>query len=1017
MEDLTDRFTDSHGNNPLEGKTVYVTPSDYNQSILVNVPNNAFSIFSQNVRSLEAKIGVLQEILANFEHTFPVIALQEIWSVSPGLSLPGYQQILYNSRDKHTLMRNHNCGGGVAMFIRQGLDAETLSFENEFVKGVYESIWVKIKLGANNNIIVASIYRPNTQGSDLGKATKYHTAILDKIHRDNSFKKCKIFLCGDFNIDLLHFDSHSATGDFLDLSIERGYLPLISKPTRVTERSATLIDNIYSNSSTIHSSAILINDISDHFPCAIFDTVGVYITPTLTRVRDTSDLAISNLKNDLGHTDWDCVIESQNAREASDLFFTLIEHSVESNLPFKTVKNRPPKKLAPWFTSGLKVSSTTKQKLLRKKLKNPSTVNADAYKKYKNLYNSVCRKAEKLHLSREFLAKSKDIKATWRLINSTLGRASKKGGKLAEFFRDSNGNKITTPELIAEGFNMYFATIGQNLADKIPETDKSIFDFLPSRTHAHISFRTKNEAELLEIISKLKPKLSAGTDGVSSKVLKEIAPAIIRPFVHVINLSLTQGYVPAQIKSAIIKPIYKADDTHLFANHRPISILNAFSKVFEKVVGLQLINYLDENNILYDLQFGFRKSRSIEQALALFCHKIATALNSKNYGIAVFIDLKKAFDTVPHDKLLQKLEHYGVRKNELSWFRSYFEGRTQCTEYNGVKSGFTALNIGVPQGSILGPLLFVIFINDLARNVTLFTTLFADDTAFLHFGEEIPQLVRRVNLGLREAEIWFNTNRMTLHPDKTKFIFFNPTKTDFPCKIYLCGKEVERIGDEQKTKYFKFLGLRVDEKLKWDHHILSVRARLSSANFALSRAKYKTSAEARLNIFHALLASHIRFGAVIYSTANRAALKPLESIYKKALRNVDLQKYNAHTAPTLKRLKVLDFNDLIISCQATFMHNIHNHRVPDCLLGLVQYKKEVLQVKIREADGSFHVPPHRFKSPIYNCALAWNNLPCVLKQTNKSSQFKHALKRHLIDNYDEHCSLLNCKQCRITRLD
>ena len=211
-------------------------------------------------------------------------------------------------------------------------------------------------------------------------------------------------------------------------------------------------------------------------------------------------------------------------------------------------------------------------------------VNCEKYKLYKNLYNSLCRKAEKLYLSEQFLTKSKDIKATWRLINSTLGRASKKGGKLAEFFRDKHGTKITTADCIAEGFNNYFATIGQNLADKIPATDKSIFDYLPPRIPARLHFRTRSEAKILAIVGKLKPKLSAGMDGVSSKILKEIISVIIRLFTHVINLSLTQGFVPAQLKTAIIKPIYKADDTHLFVNHRPISILNAVSKVYEQIV-------------------------------------------------------------------------------------------------------------------------------------------------------------------------------------------------------------------------------------------------------------------------------------------------------------------------------------------------------------------------------------------------------------------------------------------------
>ena len=463
-----------------------------------------------------------QEILDNFQNPISVLALQEIWSVPPGLQVAGYQPIIYNSRDKDQPTRDSNCGGGAAVFLRNGLDSEILTFKDQFVRGVYESVWVKIQLSKNKGVIVASIYRPNTKPLEsLAKATQIHHDILLQIKRDPALKGCKVYLCGDFNVNLLNFESHKATGEFLDMSLEKGFIPYITKPTRVTAHSATLIDNIYTNSNTVANARLLMCDISDHFPCVIFDTIGVFITPASNRIRDTSDSAIRNLKNALGFSDWDCVLNSSDAEKASDDFFKLIGVAVETYLPYKTVKTKPTRRLAPWFTSGLKVSSSTKQKLLRDKLKNPSMENCEKYKLYKNLYNSLCRKAEKLYLSEQFLAKSKNIKATWRLINSTLGRASKKGGKLAEFFRDKNGTKITTADSIAEGFNNYFATIGQNLADKIPATDKNIFDYLPPRILTKLHFCTRSEAKILAIVGKLKPKLSAGTDGLAPKFLRK----------------------------------------------------------------------------------------------------------------------------------------------------------------------------------------------------------------------------------------------------------------------------------------------------------------------------------------------------------------------------------------------------------------------------------------------------------------------------------------------------------------
>ena len=227
---------------------------------------------------------------------------------------------------------------------------------------------------------------------------------------------------------------------------------------------------------------------------------------------------------------------------------------------------------------------------------------------------------------------------------------------------------------------------------------------MPLKTQTTFNFNKILNKTVLEFITKLKPKTSHGPDLISNNVLKKIAPTIILPLVHLINLSMSSGFVPSQLKFSTIKPIFKSDDRNTFGNYRPISILSCFSQLLEKIICQQLINYFEINKLFYKHQYGFRANHSTIHALAHFCEKIYSAFNQDKFSIAVFIDLKKAFDTVDSEILLKKLEHYGIKSIELDWFKSYLSNRIQCCQINGHNSLTREVKMGVPQGSVAGPL-------------------------------------------------------------------------------------------------------------------------------------------------------------------------------------------------------------------------------------------------------------------------------------------------------------------------
>ena len=317
------------------------------------------------------------------------------------------------------------------------------------------------------------------------------------------------------------------------------------------------------------------------------------------------------------------------------------------------------------------------------------------------------------------------MRATWRLLNEVLN-CKKSRPKPNPVFKVGD-QETADPKEIANRFCHYFSNIGPNLAKRI-QSATSHKDFLSGNFSQSMFLDLATQEEIIDNTCKFPAGKSAGYDNISMSIIKRSINSISSPLTQIVNLSIIHGIVPNELKIARVVPIFKSGDKALFSNYRPISVLPCFSKILERIIYNCIINYLNDFNVLCDNQYGFRKNRSPSLALIDLCDRISSAFDRREYALGVFLDLSKAFDTVNHAILFDKLEHYGIRGLALEWVKSYFSERAQFVEFNNVRSSPQGISCGVPQGSILGPLFFILYVNDLNNASLLDAILFADDT-------------------------------------------------------------------------------------------------------------------------------------------------------------------------------------------------------------------------------------------------------------------------------------------------
>ena len=1010
--------------NPIHHSNYYNNEEFIEAHKHIDVKLSILNLNCQCVNSKFDKIKLFLEGINNNSMPVSVITLQETWADNETemnfFNLPNYTMVYDDSRlSKH---------GGLVTYIHNTFTFERLSDDIYNQNStVYESMFLKIHNKSSKFIkyIIGNIYRrPSSTIDELGQFIDEFTTVTQNLQEQHM----KSYLCGDYNINLLKIDSSLHCNRFFENITTLGFFPQITRPTRLSGESNTLIDNIFTNDfCKPHLSGILVTPISDHLMqfCTIIGKKerSSKNYPKYIEVENLSPLAMNNFKQAIVKSNVYQKLKTDpdaNPNNNYEILSAVIMESKANHLPKKTQRfNKYKHKKEKWMSSALLKSVVHKNKLYRDWKSttdnNEYRIKQVNFKTYERILKNMIKESKQKYYFDTFSAQKNDIKKTWATIDEKLNRKKNTADFPEEFLYKEK--TITDLKDIAKSFNEYFSNIGPSLSEKIDMSGNTMTysDYLTNPAHSRFSFTPVSEKETLNIINNLKNKKSYGIDGISNVLLKSIANEILKPLTLIINQSLETGIFPDAFKTSKVTPLYKKGDKTDLNNYRPISILPTISKVFERVIHVQLYDYFCKNNLLCEQQYGFRSKHSTELATIKLVDFLVKSMDENKIPGAIYLDLSKAFDTLNFNILINKLKFYGFTGTPLKLLENYLRDRHQFVAFKNINSDLKEIRTGIPQGSILGPLFFSIYINDLINSSNLFNYLmYADDTT-LYFNLEDVDSVNmsdNINIHLEKINVWLKLNKLTVNVSKTKFMIFHKRRDTPQLDLLLNNIKIDLVSN------FTFLGIILDSSLSWKNHTKMIAIKISKIIGILHKLKYIFPKEILLIIYKSLIVPHLNYGLLLWGVN----LKDIFLLQKKAIRLVTHNSYTSHTEPIFKENGLLNLADMFLLNKLKFLHKIFHNNLPSYFetywehftQSVVNYN---LRSRILPVPRIYHVYAESLF--VYQLVKILNDFEYLIiiklrERSHSFAGFSNYITRYLIDKYSDKkiCDVPDCFACK-----
>lgn len=874
------------------------------------------TVVAQNIRSIYCNFDDFQVTLAHLDFDPDVVVLTEC-RLTPDKPIPCIPN--YSS-----LASIHNCNqnDGVVVYVKTALRSSMKEIQ------LVDASCVQVEV---LNCTIIAIYR----SPSFTNALNFINSLNNHLNTIKSHKN--IIVTGDININLiLNSKDNSQTCNnrvkYLNMSASHGLLPGHLLPTR----GPNCLDHFiikFDRQKTTANIAVLNTSVTDHATLFL----------SLSKVKNRKPLP-----NNRDIIDYDRALSYLRHKNLQELLFSedpdfiitnLLAKLIESLNESKTVKHVSNRKhpIKPWITNGiLRCIRNRNEMQLKLRLDPQNEVLKITFKRYRNYCNKLIKKLKRNYQKEQLEKSQKNSKTLWNTIRTITNFKTNKNKNVDLLDSES------APDDAVNMVNCYFANIGKQLAENI-SSETSFSDLNQLRESCNqprnyvssfVLFETDPQ-EIVNVISSLKPDSAAGWDGIPTKFII-LAKSFIAPVIsHFANLCFRTGQFPAPLKQSIVTPVYKNGKRDEANSYRPISVLPVLSKIIEKLINMRLINYLNKLNILSNSQYGFRHGKSTEDAILSLTTLISKKLDEGKKCMAIFLDLKKAFDTVSLSILLQKLESIGIRGAPLDLFKNYLYGRKQRVRIGEYESDDLEISYGVPQGSVLGPTLFLIYINHLT-NLKIYggkVYSYADDTALVFEGLTWESVFNAANRGLNVVSTWLKANLLTLNISKTNYICFSINKVTEPdnslkVKIHDCdGIDWQgcTCATLERVACTKYLGVIVDQRLSWHPHIEYINSRIRKLVWIFKSLRHVASKMLLNQIYVSLAQSVITYCISVWGGASKTKFLEIERGQRCLIKVMYFKPYRFPTKELYELCELLSVRKLYILMCTLKLHKTLQH--------------------------------------------------------------------------------------------
>lgn len=947
----------------------------------LGISKNGMIIGHINIQGIRSKFDELQILLtSNKIDIFGITEtkLDQI-HITESFTINGFQVPFRKDR-------SNKKGGGILVYVRNNISC---CQRTDLEDSELEHVWLEVKNPNSKSFLLCVLYRPP---SSLVSWKTSFDANIDKAQCEDK----EILIVGDLNKDLMN---DQLKEEWVNFTLSLGLTQLITTPTRVSKNSKTLIDHIYSdNIQNISWTTAPKLSLSDHFPIFCSRKTKINCKKSAhhsIKYRSFKSFNENDFLSDLNSVGFDNIMQMSDVNVALNTFIENFISLIDKHVPLR--QHRVKKIQQPDWING-EILDAMKE---RDKFKIRHDENN--YKLYRNKVSELISQAKKNSYEKKIAEGQNNPSSIWKIFKEfrTPGQVINPINTITV-----DGQDVSDPQIISNEFNTFFTNIASKLKEHVPfsefaNTKQFINDRVPDPMFFNIPYISIDMVN--KMLSSLDISKSTGLDEIGPRFLKLSAASIYPVIHHILNLSISQSIFPDVWKSAKVNPLFKSGSKHDVNNYRPISVLPTLSKLLEKHVHDSIMTYLNHYKLIAQAQSGFRKNHSCETALVHIIDKWLQAINDGCIVGVVLVDFKKAFDLVDHNILLQKLTLYKCSKRTLNWFKSYLFDRKQSVNLNGVMSSERNITCGVPQGSILGPLLFLLFINDLPLYISddiSYTDMYADDTTIHNIHRSIDTVQRNLQTCLNNLENWCKLNGMILNTDKTKALLITtPHK-----RARLTNNSLSLTFKNvflKSSKGEKLLGVNINENLTWNDHINRIRKKLSTNLWLLSRLKWFIPLSARILFYNAYIQPHLDFCNIVWGGSNITSIHPLFIVQKRACKLIFGHEY-VSVSESLEKINCLSVSDKVILQKAKFMFKVSRGLVPTYISHMFNTElKTNTSLRSTNANNFYRPRPNLeiFKQSIsYSGPSIWNSIPKSIQNMNTiecfTSHFIRWLKSH-----------------------